>query len=277
MRRETRKRLLTLLMALAILSGASACGAAESTGDSSSEETQNTVDGGQKSDLDGTVETPVELPEGERELGETQSADGSTAVIVDREELLPDGAETLPEVGQRPANPAQRPESGSRPADLNQEPVGKPVEKPAETTPQTPPAQQEHVDLTAFYNAMASGAEWPAMAEAEEEVINALYPGLNELSTEQCGIYMTMMSAAVGEIALVEVSDSSDAQAVKDIFQARIDEQVGDDKNPGGAWYPASIEGWKNNSRIVSNDSYVMLIVMEGADDIVAGFHALFA
>lgn len=90
-------------------------------------------------------------------------------------------------------------------------------------------------------------------------------------------VYYAAISASVGEIALVEVESADDVQAVKDIFQARIDYQVGDETNPGGAWYPASIEGWKNNSRIVSNGNYVMLVAADGADDIVSAFNALFA
>ena len=46
---------------------------------------------------------------------------------------------------------------------------------------------------------------------------------------------------------------------------------------PAERWYPASIEGWKNNSRIVSNGNYVMLVAADGADDIVSAFNALFA
>ena len=85
-----------------------------------------------------------------------------------------------------------------------------------------------------------------------------------------------MISASGDEIALVEVENSGDVQAVKDIFQARIDYQVGDENNPGGAWYPDTIEGWKNNSRIVSNGNYVMLVVCEDCDSIVSDFNALF-
>lgn len=55
-----------------------------------------------------------------------------------------------------------------------------------------------------------------------------------------------MISALVCEIALVEVTDSADVDTVKAIFQARIDSQVGTDDAPGGAWYPASIETWKD-------------------------------
>ena len=75
----------------------------------------------------------------------------------------------------------------------------------------------------------------------------------------------------------MEVENAADVQAVKDIFQARIQDQVGDDQNPGGAWYPESIEGWKNGSRIVSNGNYVMMVALaEGADRVVSSFQALF-
>ena len=115
------------------------------------------------------------------------------------------------------------------------------------------------------------------MMQADGETLDAFYTGLGDISARQCGVYMGMISAAVGEIALVEVENAADVQAVKDIFQARINYQVGDDANPGAAWYPASIEGWKNNSRIVSNGNYVMMVALEGADDVVAAFNALFA
>ena len=116
------------------------------------------------------------------------------------------------------------------------------------------------------------------MMQQEGEALEAFYPGLSAIKTKQCGVYTAMISAAVGELALVEVENSKDVQAVKDIFQARINYQVGDDQNPGGAWYPDSIEGWKNGSRIVSNGNYVMLVALnEGADAAVDSFNALFA
>ena len=134
------------------------------------------------------------------------------------------------------------------------------------------------MDLAAFFETFASGENRPAMMQADGEVLDAFYPGLTAIKTKQCGVYTAMISAAVGELALVEVENSADVQAVKDIFQARINYQVGDDENPGGAWYPQTIEGWKNGSRIVSNGNYVMLIALsEGADDVVNSFNALFA
>ena len=177
--------------------------------------------------------------------------------------------------------PAEVPEDAGSQEDA-QKPAEKPAQKPAEQ-PAAPPAESQSkpapsVDLAAFYESLtANNANMPAMMQAEGETLDAFYTGLSAIKTNQCGVYMAMISAAVGEIALVEVENAADVQAVKDIFQARIDYQVGDDANPGGAWYPASIEGWKNNSRIVSNGNYVMMVALEGADDVVAAFNALFA
>ena len=130
--------------------------------------------------------------------------------------------------------------------------------------------QMFHVDLIQKYSG------FNATMAVEGDALANYYPGLSEIATKQRVIYTTMMSAAVCEIALVEVKNAADVQKVKDIFQARIDAQVGTDDAPGGAWYPETIEGWKNNSRIVSNGNYVMLIVWEKADQFVEQFNALF-
>ena len=98
------------------------------------------------------------------------------------------------------------------------------------------------------------------------------YPGLSGISTEQCLVYAPMLSLSAAESVLVQVSDAADVDAVKDILQARIDAQVN-----GGAFYPMSIEAWENNSRIVSNGNYVMLVVSEDCDAVVDEFNALFS
>ena len=115
-----------------------------------------------------------------------------------------------------------------------------------------------------------------ATMAVEGDFLTNYYPGLSAVSINQKAIYTTMISAVVCEIALVEVKNSADVQKVKDIFQARIDYQVGTDDAPGGASYPASIEGWKNDSRIVSKGNYVMMIASGDCDKIVADFNARF-
>ena len=122
----------------------------------------------------------------------------------------------------------------------------------------------EEINLSAFYNTLREGNIWPELMDLTtdanmKELLDSYYPGLAEIAAKQRRVYIAAISAAVGEIALVEVENAEDVQAVEDIFQARIDYQVGDDATPGGAWYPETIEGWKTKSRIVSHGNYVML------------------
>ena len=98
------------------------------------------------------------------------------------------------------------------------------------------------------------------------------YPGLSDIATDQCLVYAPMFSLSAAESVLIQVSDAADVDAVKKILQARIDGQVA-----GGAFYPMAVESWENNSRIVSNGSYVMLIVSDDCDAVVNEFNALFS
>ena len=59
-------------------------------------------------------------------------------------------------------------------------------------------------------------------------------------------------------------------------FADHRDYMAGDDNNPGAAWYPEPIRMWKEDSRIVSNGNYVMLVVSGDCDSIVQDFNALF-
>ena len=259
-----KKRLIALLLALSMTAVLAACGGGKDDAGAPEQEVTAPAE-----DVDGTVDQPQETPEGEEEISETQNADGSTTEL---DAAVPEEKPAENQPTEKPVEkPAQKP--SEKPIQKPAAPAEKPVEKPADD-----PAESKSVDLTAFYESAFSGDNMPAMMQAEGEVLDSFYPGLSAIKTNQCAVYTAMISAAVGEIALVEVQNSADVQAVKDIFQARVNYQVGDDQNPGGAWYPASIEGWKSGSRIVSNGNYVMLVALsEGADDVVNSFNALFA
>lgn len=152
-------------------------------------------------------------------------------------------------------------------------------DKEPETPAPAPPAESASgVDLADFCASVTGDQEtWPALMAVEGETLDTFYAGLSAIATQQCLVQMAMISASGDEIALVEVENSGDVQAVKDIFQARIDYQVGDGTSPGGAWYPAPTEMWRNESRIVSNGNFVMLVAHTGADAVVEQFNALFA
>lgn len=148
------------------------------------------------------------------------------------------------------------------------------TEQPAPQQPSTSTDTAVSVDLNAFVADLAAkyGENFAANANVVEYGMhNDLYPGISDIATNQLVIYQPMMGAVVCEIALAEVTNSSDVAAVKAIFQARIDTQVN-----GGAWYPESIQGWQNNSRIVTNGNYAMMIAWEFCDDAAADFKGLF-
>lgn len=154
-------------------------------------------------------------------------------------------------------------------------PEPKPDPKP-DPAPDTPAAST--VDLQSFAETTLGNYDFSAMMEVDSQGIDAYFSGLSSISLSQQVINQCIMSPSpVGDFALVQVSDSKDVDAVKAIFQARIDRMSGaDGQGKPGAWYPGPTEQWLNNSRVVSNGNYVMMVVHENCDQIVAEFNALF-
>ena len=145
-------------------------------------------------------------------------------------------------------------------------------EESAGEEPETPDEQPAAgVDLNAFYEEISAQYEFSRLTAFEGEILESYYPGLSAIDTKQCLVMGTLISMNNGEFCLAEVSDSADVDAVKAIFQARVDGMIN-----GGAWYPGPTEQWTNNSRVVSNGNFVMMVVHENCDDIVAAFNALF-
>ena len=146
--------------------------------------------------------------------------------------------------------------------------------QPDVSVPEAPAPSTGSVDLAAFYNdIMLSGGEnAPAMMEVTGEYLDAFYPGLAQFTMNQCVVYTPMISAVACEVAMVECANASDVEAVKAILQTRVDNQVA-----GGAWYPDTIAGWENNSKIVVKGNYVALFVIpEGLMDAAAEFSSRF-
>ncbi len=255
-----KKRWTALLLALTLALALTACGGEQPSGEEDAQESvEETVD-------DAQTETGEDMTETGTEEAEDEQAQE-------------------PQLGEQPADTTEKPQTGSSPADTNEKPQSQPVEKPS--TEQKPaqeqkPAEEQKpaasADLSAFAaDLAASQTNWPGMMALEGEALDTYYPGLSALSPKQCVVQMAMISASAVEIALVEVASSADVETVKGIFQSRIDYQLGDGENPGGLLYPASVELWQNNARIVSNGNYVMLVAFENADGVVDSFNALFA
>ena len=130
-------------------------------------------------------------------------------------------------------------------------------------------------DLAAFYEentAKASEAgDFPMMMPLDDEMLESIYPGLGAIDRKQTCCNIAAISAVACEVSMVEVSNADDVQKVKDIFQARIDQQV-----DSGAQYPETIDAWQNDSDIIVRGNCVCLFVMP-ADfgDFAGAFNAL--
>ena len=235
------KKLTALLLAMSLCLALSACGAKETAPEAPEAPAASTEE----------PDVTVELPE------------------VDPDVDVPAASTEGPEEIEMPTVPAEPGSEGpSEPV------VETPAETPEQNTPEAP-AMSSGVDLGAFYTSLTQtyGENFPANMNLCEsvEMLDAFYPGLSGLETKQLMIYQPMMGAVVCEIALAEAANEADVETIKGIFQSRIDSQV-----DGGAWYPESIEGWKNNSRIVANGNTIMMIAYSECDAVVEAFNALF-
>ena len=260
-----KKRLSALLLALAMILALTACGNTEESAE----------------DEETPIQEETVQPEDESTGGEEADADGEEPA----DEAPAEEVDTASNPGTGSAKPAGEQNTAEQKPAEEQKPVQKPQEPAKDETVSQPtqpeaPAEPaaESVDLAAFTASVTADQNtWPGMMAMEGEALEAFYPGLSAIATKQCVVQMAMISASGDEIALVEVENSADVETVKGIFQARIDYQVGDGETPGGAWYPAPTEMWKNESRIVSSGNIVMLVAHSGADGVVSSFNALFA
>ena len=130
------------------------------------------------------------------------------------------------------------------------------------------------VDLKAFYTDVAANYSLSGMMTemTDSELMDTYFPGLSAVELKQQALYYTMITMNNGEISMVEVSDSADVETVKAAFQSRVDSMIN-----GGAWYPEPTRIWTDCSRVVSYGNYVLMVVSEDCDSILADFEALLA
>ena len=132
---------------------------------------------------------------------------------------------------------------------------------------------ESDVDLEAFLGSILNNENYafPGMDELSTDWITNLFPGLTSIPVVQRVVYIPSASATAAALALVQVENSDHVEAVKSALQAHVDLQMARQAN-----YIAVVEAYQNNTRIVSRDNYIMLVVHSECDDIVADFNALF-
>lgn len=141
----------------------------------------------------------------------------------------------------------------------------------ADGTPQDP-APAADLDLGQFYADIEKACAWGEdyMVDIEGELLDAYYPGLSELAVKQLVAKAPMMSAVVNEMVFIECETEEDAAKAAEILQARIDYQVGDEENPGGAWYPESIAAWEKGE-VIQRGTYAALVASASYQDDIVG------
>ena len=130
--------------------------------------------------------------------------------------------------------------------------------------------ETKQIDLQGFFEEISEKYELAGTVELTGELLDGFYPGLSALDTVQRVAYAPMISASVSEYVFLQCADPETAKEAEAILRQRIYEQAN-----GGAWYPESMAAW-SRARIVTKDSYVLLIAADGLEDqIAADFEAL--
>ena len=92
--------------------------------------------------------------------------------------------------------------------------------------------------------------------ESNEEYLEMFYPGFSAIERLQTVAYMAPVTGFATEILLVEVADKADVDAMKEIFEARIDRGASD------TTYPETAIHWANHGQVHTYGNYVCMIVL---------------
>lgn len=135
--------------------------------------------------------------------------------------------------------------------------------------------EQANVDLTGFYNSLATEYGWDDNTMAnltdDPELLEMYYPGLSEINTTQLIAKAPMMSSVVNEFVFLQCETEEDAAKAAEILQTRITAQA-----EGGAWYPESMEAW-GRGVVDQQGTYVAMIASaEYQEDITAKWQVQF-
>ena len=108
----------------------------------------------------------------------------------------------------------------------------------------------QSVDLRAAYEAAIAqvneelGDNAPVLLEETAvELLDSYYPGLADIKLKQ-SVFFLSPTATSCEVAMAEVADRADAEKLRDVFQARVDEMAND------TMYPDEAALWKNNATV---------------------------
>lgn len=134
--------------------------------------------------------------------------------------------------------------------------------------------QQEQVTVTAstkeMVDSMLTKVEQPMMGEMPEDMVQDMYhldPGLLEEYT----IMTPMMNVKSNEVAILKVKDVADIATVEEAVKQR----AADVQQSFQQYLPDQYEN-AQNYKLVTKGPYVLFVISESADSLVAEFDAFF-
>ena len=256
-----KKRLLSALLALTLALSLAACGG-NSTGAGSG--ASSSAESGAVSSQPTDENLDEEEPEKDAEAQPDAQPDEGDATQTEDQAIgtaKPSGGASSGT--SKPSTGTSKPSTGtSKPSTGTEKPSGSGSSSSVATS----------VDLKKFYNdTVAAMTDAPGMTEITSDLMDGVYPGLSALKPKQTVAYMAMISAVACEVTALELSSAEDAKAAAEILRARIKQQ-GEDQ---GAFYPETVDQWKNHSQVIVNGNYVLMAVGAGNETFAANFNAL--
>lgn len=100
------------------------------------------------------------------------------------------------------------------------------------------------------------GEELVLLPETNEDYIDELYSGLNDIEIEEKALYVHPIGIAC-EIALVRVKNSADIENVKTIFEQRIEKGVDSIMCDS-----ESQDIWRTRAQVQTKGNYICMIVL---------------
>ena len=126
-------------------------------------------------------------------------------------------------------------------------------------------AAAAQIDLQDFLEKAEQTYDLGAIAPLDDELLDALYPGLREIETKQLVAYMPLITGRVSEYVFVECADRDGAKAAEELLRNHAEAQAA-----GGAWYPESMAAWAD-AEVLTRGNYVLLIAAEEFTGAIAG------
>lgn len=138
----------------------------------------------------------------------------------------------------------------------------KPTPTPSTSVPEPSPSV-EAISASDLFDKITLGIELPMQSQVDANMLSDVY-GIDPNLLKSFRVQMPMISAHISEIGVFELNTESEASKVIEGIEKRA-------ANAGTMLYPSLQEAY-DNRQIVTEGNYILFVMDENADTIVANF-----